>query len=416
MWAPAASAAEFEEVRPILEKACFQCHNVNVPLGGVVLDTAEGAKASASTIAPTLEPGSADLMPPAGALPEGQRKLLAEWAEAGAAWPAGVVLGEESPEESDERALAEAVYGRLQGQSDEVVRYAEQIPGTSVTFEMAPIPGGEFLMGSPEDEPGRTEAEGPQRQVKVDPFWMGVTEVTWDLYRMFMFSELSGEKPGEDEVVDGISRPTAPYVEMSFGMGVEGYPAISMTQHAAQKFTQWLSAKTGRFYRLPTEAEWEYACRAGTTTAYSFGDDPAEMKDYGWYWDISDYKYAKVGEKKPNPWGLHDMHGNVMEWTLDTYTEKGYDPGAAAENPWVRATTLYPRTARGGSWNDDPDKLRCAARVGSTPEWKMQDPQLPKSIWYLTDAQGLGLRVVRPVETPSAAEMFEYWNSGLAPE
>ena len=198
-------------------------------------------------------------------------------------------------------------------------------------------------------------------------------------------------------------------------MGVEGYPAISMTQHAAQKFTQWLSAKTGRFYRLPTEAEWEYACRAGTTTAFSFGNDPADIGEYAWYWENSDYKYGKVGEKKPNPWGLYDMHGNVMEWTLDAYTEKGYEPGAT-ENPWVRAKTLYPRTARGGSWNDDLEKLRCAARVGSDPEWKMQDPQLPKSIWYLTDAQGLGLRLVRPVKTPSADEMFEYWNSGLAPE
>lgn len=412
----AASAADFAEVRPILEKACFQCHNVNAPLGGVVLDTAEGAQASAATIAPTLEPGSPKLMPPAGALPEDQRNLLAEWAEAGAEWPAGVVLGEEPPEETDERSLTKAVYGRVSGgDSDEAVRYTEQIPKTSVTFEMAPIPGGEFLMGSPESEEGRGEAEGPQRKVKVEPFWMGVTEVTWDLYRMFMFAEAGAEKKGDDEVVDAISRPTTPYVEMSFGMGVEGYPAISMTQHAAQKFTQWLSAKTGRFYRLPTEAEWEYACRAGTTTAYSFGDDPSAIDEYAVYWDNSDYKYAKVGTKKPNPWGLHDMHGNVMEWTLDAYTPKGYEPGDA-DNPWVRAKTLYPRTARGGSWNDDPDKLRCAARVGSDPEWKMQDPQLPKSVWYLTDAQGLGMRLVRPVKTPSADEMFEYWNSGLAPE
>lgn len=415
VWTSPASAAEFTEVRPILEKSCFQCHNAKVPLGGVALDTAEGAQAAAAAIAPTLEPGSKNLMPPAGALPEAQRKLLAEWAEAGADWPAGVVLGEAPPEDTDERALAEAVFGRLSGDPDEVVRYTEQIPRTSVTFEMAPIPGGEFLMGSPESEAGRTEAEGPQRKVKVDPFWMGVTEVTWDLYRMFMFAESSGEKKGDDEVVDGISRPTTPYVEMSFGMGVEGYPAISMTQHAAQKFTQWLSAKTGRFYRLPTEAEWEYACRAGTTAAFSFGNDPADIGEYAWYWENSDYKYGKVGEKKPNPWGLHDMHGNVMEWTLDAYTEKGYEPGAQ-DNPWVRAKTLYPRTARGGSWNDDPEKLRCAARVGSDPEWKMQDPQLPKSIWYLTDAQGLGLRLVRPVKTPSADEMFEYWNSGLAPE
>jgi formylglycine-generating enzyme required for sulfatase activity len=249
--------------------------------------------------------------------------------------------------------------------------------------------------------------------VTIDPFWMGKYEVTWDEYRLFMFSQQAGEVPGKDQDVDAISRPTRPYVEMSFGMGLNGYPAISMTQHAANKFAQWVSARTSHFYRLPTEAEWEYACRAGTTTAYSFGDDPSQLGEYAWYADNSSDKYQQVGKKKPNPWGLYDMHGNVMEWTLDQLGP--YDAKAAA-NPWVKATKPYPHAVRGGSWMDDPPQLRCGARVGSDSTWKIQDPQLPKSIWYHTDAQGLGLRLVRPLKVPSPQEMFQLWNSGVEQE
>ncbi len=426
LWfAVAVPAADFaSEVRPLLEARCLQCHNAANPLGKVRVDSAAEAaklivpgKPSQSPLYTSLEPDDDKVMPPAGALPPAQRNLIRDWIAGGAAWPAGVMLGlgrDRSPD-LDSPEIVEKLHARIAANesADGDAAYEESIPGTSVTFKMAPIPGGAFKMGSPESEAGRKGDEGPQREVKVKPFWMGVSEVTWDLYRLFMFSELSGDAEAGDEVVDGISRPTKPYVEMSFGMGVEGYPAISMTQHAAQKFTQWLSARTGRFYRLPTEAEWEYACRAGTTTAYSFGDDPAQLGDHGWSIDNADFQYRKVGVKAPNPWGLYDMHGNVAEWTLDRYTTGGYEEGPA-EDPWVRPAALYPRTVRGGSWFDDPDRLRCAARTGSDEQWKMQDPQLPKSIWYHTDAQFLGLRVVRPLETPTAERMYEYWNTGLA--
>ena len=101
-------------------------------------------------------------------------------------------------------------------------------------------------------------------------------------------------------------------------------PAISMTHHAAMEYCRWLSAKTGKTYRLPTEAEWEYACRAGTKTAYSFGDDPTKLGEYAWYADNSDGTPQIGGKKKPNPWGLYDMHGNVAEWCVDQYDKDFY--------------------------------------------------------------------------------------------
>jgi len=186
-------------------------------------------------------------------------------------------------------------------------------------------------------------------------------------------------------------------------MGINGFPAISMTQHAANKYAEWLSAKTGDFYRLPTEAEWEYACRAG-------GAPQQPLSDYAWYADNSNGKYQKVASKKPNAFGLYDMLGNVMEWTLDAYAP--YKPGPQT-NPWVKATAPYPHAVRGGSWNDPAAALTCSERVASDASWKQQDPQLPKSIWYMTDAQWLGFRLVRPSKVPSADVMFQSWNNGV---
>jgi formylglycine-generating enzyme required for sulfatase activity len=244
----------------------------------------------------------------------------------------------------------------------------------------------------------------PVHKVRLDAFWMQSHEVTWDEYRLFMFASQGGETTSKDEVVDAVSRPTKPYVEMSFGMGINGFPAISMTQHAANKYAEWLSARTGEFYRLPTEAEWEYACRAGGTGV------PGKLDDVAWYAANSGGKYQQVAKKKPNAWGLYDMLGNVMEWTLDQYAP--YKPGEQV-NPWVRATQPYPNAVRGGSWNDPAGSVTCTARVPSDASWKQQDPQLPKSIWYMTDAQWLGFRLVRPAKIPTADEMYRYWNSGL---
>lgn len=301
--------------------------------------------------------------------------------------------------------------------------YTNTIPGTRATYVMVPIKGGEFIMGSPESEKDRQADEGPQIKVKISPFWMGQCEVTWNEYELFMYPEeekrTRGTVPTDesgDKLADAVTHPSRPYVEMSFGMGKDGFPAISMTQHAANKYCQWLSAKTGHFYRLPTEAEWEYACRAGTTTSHFFGEDDAKIGDYGWYEQNSDFKYQKVGKKKPNPWGLFDIYGNVVEWVLDQYDPDWYKANVGKgvlADPWNKATKPYPHAVRGGSWDDEAKMLRSAARRGSDRTWKMQDPQLPKSIWYFSDAQWVGFRVVRPLMIPSSEEMQKYWTSGV---
>jgi formylglycine-generating enzyme required for sulfatase activity len=305
----------------------------------------------------------------------------------------------------------------------EMKSYTNAIPGTRVTYAMVPIPGGEFVMGSPDAEPDRKSDEGPQHKVKISPFWMGRCEVTWNEYELFMYPEeerrtraiVPTDAKG-DKLGDAVTHPSRPYVEMSFGMGKDNYPAISMTQHGANKYCQWLSAKTGHFYRLPTEAEWEYAARAGTTTTYFFGSDTNKLGDYAWYEQNSDFKYQKVGKKKPNPWGLYDIYGNVVEWVLDQYDPDFYGKCAATSlsvEPWNKATKPYPHAVRGGSWNDDATTCRSAARRGSERAWKMQDPQLPKSVWYFSDAQWVGFRIIRPLKVPSPDEMQKYWTSGV---
>jgi formylglycine-generating enzyme required for sulfatase activity len=304
----------------------------------------------------------------------------------------------------------------------EMKPYTEVLANAGVVFDMVPILGGKFTMGSPDAEASRKDDEGPQHEIEIKPFWMGKCEVTWDEYETWMFEldiqkrKLNKVEPTEKEIkADAVTRPTKPYTDMTFGMGKEGFPAICMTQHAAKTYCKWLSAKTGRYYRLPTEAEWEYACRAGTKTAYSFGDDPEQIGDYAWYFDNAEDAYHEVGKKKPNPWGLHDMHGNVSEWVLDQYVPDYYQQfaGKVTLNPWIVTTKLYPMAVRGGSWDDDPEALRSAARRGSTKDWKQQDPQLPQSIWYFTDALFLGFRVVRPLEVPSDEEKAKIWDAGV---
>jgi formylglycine-generating enzyme required for sulfatase activity len=408
-------AADFrKDVQPVLEQNCTACHGSIKQLGGVRLDTPSGfEKTKPSAVLAVVESGA---MPPGEKLAPEALAALRDWLKSGAPWPSGVVIatGGAGAGGADNLALARLIHARITSVPPpaKMAAYKTTIPRTDVTYEMVPVPAGDFRMGTPDSEAGRKKDEGPVHPVHIEAFWMSAREVTWDEYRLFMFANQAGEPANKDPRVDAVSRPTRPYVEMSFGMGINGYPAISMTQHAANKYAEWLSAKTGEFYRLPTEAEWEYACRAGSQTAFPWGDDASKLGEYGWFADNSDGKYQKGGSKKPNAWGLYDMLGNVMEWTLDQYAPYT-DSGKVVNEPWVKATKPYPHSVRGGSWADDAEKCRCGSRVASDPTWKQQDPQLPKSIWYHTDAQGLGFRLVRPLKVPGAEEMYRYWNSGV---
>jgi formylglycine-generating enzyme required for sulfatase activity len=283
--------------------------------------------------------------------------------------------------------------------------YSQQIPGSSVSFTMAAIPAGAFTMGSPATQQGHDADEGPQKQVEVSAFWMGTKEVTfaeWDLY--FKDNALPQSKN-----VDGVTRATPQYIDLTWGMGRDAkHPTNSMSHTAAMMYCKWLHTKTGVFFRLPTEAEWEYACRAGSKTAQPGGSDVQSLKSHAFYKDNSDGKFHHVGQLKPNAWGLYDMLGNLSEWTLDQY-DPAYFSKAASKDPLCQPAARYPKTVRGGSYLDDAKELRCANRTGSSADWNKRDPQVPKSRWWLTDGMFVGFRVVRPAHQPSAEEIEKFF-------
>lgn len=290
--------------------------------------------------------------------------------------------------------------------------YTEPIPETKISFDMVPIKGGSFKMGSPAGEAGRGEDEGPQVDVTVKPFWMGAHEVTWEEYDLFAFAKrrttVSGTPPTG---ADAVSKPTPPYADESWGFGKGKQPALGMTWHAAAEYCRWLSAKTGHTYRLPTEAEWEYAARAGSTSAWSAGKDEASLAETSWYATGAEGVPHKVGTKKPNAFGLYDMHGNVAEWTLDQYDAKRYAALASQKgliNPvLLPGDARYPHVVRGGSFEDDAAHIRSAARRASKPEWSRRDPQQPQSIWWHTDAIFVGFRIVRAVDDQPELKEFK---------
>jgi formylglycine-generating enzyme required for sulfatase activity len=286
---------------------------------------------------------------------------------------------------------------------------------------MVAIPGGTFKMGSPEGEPFRKADEGPVRKVEISRFFMAEIEVTWDEYLAF-YAQTSGQGRSSDtgetikkrvKNVDAISGATPPYGQPDQGWGMGQRPVISASFHAAEIYCKWLSSVTGKTYRLPTEAEWEYACRAGSSTPYFFAGDPKKFQKTGLkarlskndttiinsyiiYKGNSPSKTQTPDKVRPNPFGLKNMPGNVAEFCSDWY-----QPDVLSQYPdMVIKDPRGPESGtehviRGGSFVDMAGRLRSAARDNTkTDDWLKTDPQIPKSIWWYSDCFNVGFRVV----------------------
>ena len=237
------------------------------------------------------------------------------------------------------------------------------IPGTPTKFDLVHIPGGRL----------------GDRVVR--PFWIGTHEVTWEEYRLFY-------KSTRDEKVDGVTRPSQPDVkdpEEPFKNGAAQsarHPAICVGWFGAAQYCEWLSRKTGEQYRLPTEAEWEFAARAGET-----GPSLKGLDDLAWHKGNSGDHTHPIGMKKPNAWGLYDILGNAWEHCLEPHR-----PPVAM------------RVVKGGAWHSAPGDVTFAKRQTVEEEWADSDPKRPLRLWWITDGPFVGFRVVRIADSPSKAE------------
>jgi formylglycine-generating enzyme required for sulfatase activity len=299
--------------------------------------------------------------------------------------------------------------------------FNEKIPGTNVSFDMVAIPGGKFQMGSPADEPFRKPDEGPLRPVTVSDFFMAKTEVTWNEYMAFFRATGSqGRTEGQavaNKNVDAISGATPPWGAPDQGWGKGTRPAITMSWHAANVYCQWLSKVTGKKYRLPTEAEWEYACRAGTQTPYFFPGDPKKFTSLGLFKKVfgrdtsviasrvvyKENSAAKTKEPqsvKENPFGLKNMSGNVAEFCLDFYSAETYKSDSTEVVDPRGPARGQEHVVRGGSFKSDARDVRSASRdFTKTKAWLVTDPQMPKSIWWYSDVIDVGFRVVCEIDS-----------------
>jgi len=296
---------------------------------------------------------------------------------------------------ASETGLPQIIPARL------VVTVVAPKPGTvtvknTLDLKMSYIPPGEFSMGAGEGEVEDRVAfrnERLRHRVRITrPFLMSSHEITVGQFRQFVSASgfrVGGNGKGWDARKGYSQRSEFNWANIGWNLP-DDYPAVNITHLEALEFCKWLSKKEGVVYDLPTEAEWEYACRAGTTTRYSFGDDPAQVRMHAWYAlnptrGIRDNGPQKVGGKKANAWGLFDMHGNVQEWCKDGL--RAYPDRELAEpldDPAGPLQGLGKRALRGGCvWDDKPEDCRSARRAEAS-----QDTREPY----------LGFRVVRRLE------------------
>ncbi|TXG35207.1 formylglycine-generating enzyme family protein [Seonamhaeicola maritimus] len=292
--------------------------------------------------------------------------------------------------------------------------YTQEIEGTDVSFKMVPIEGGTLMLGASAKDKKKEADELPQKQVEISSFWMGVYEVTHKEFLLFTDATRDLLADGKPNPVV-ISRPSSPYEDPSKGLGDEDMkPTVGLTQYNALSYCRWLYKRTGVFYRIPTEAEWEFAAKAGTDTPYFFGKKKKDLDEYAWFSENANNQLHVVGMKKPNPNGLYDIYGNVSEWCLDQYYADFYTSIKDGEkDPRGFPDALYPRSVRGGSFIDDAAGCRSSNRITSTDDWKARDPQLPKSFWWNTDSEFVGFRLVRPLKQPSKEEAEMFFSSML---
>ncbi|MCA9177736.1 MAG: formylglycine-generating enzyme family protein [Planctomycetales bacterium] len=281
-----------------------------------------------------------------------------------------------------------------------MVPYRVTLSGSKATLLMQPIAG---------------RPAGPNGEPALEPLWMSVFETTWEEYVEYMAyagiwrdrtaakarDRKAREEPPRLDDLDAVTAPSeiySPGIRFEFADN-RRVPATSMTEFAARQYTKWLTRLSRHPFGLPTEAEWEHACRAGATTAWHFGDDARLLPRFAVFRTENRRSEgpAPAGTRLPNDWGLHDMHGNVAEWVLPNSIVASHSPAPA---PGRQNEAHYRWPLCGGSWLATARGCRCAARDYSELEWWRDDPCLPLSPWWLANDEvhhTVGFRVISPL-------------------